>query len=271
MIQKPHNTCQHRAESGKVKEPYYKALFSCLLKEMQKMLRLCYVIIVSIPFILYYLSVGHYIERHGEDYSEQDRYKIAQKVVRIMKQNGHIHTDVYGVENLPEQGGYVMYPNHQGKYDALGIIDGHKKPCTILMDEKRSRLIIVDQFMTLIKGSRLDKRSVKSQVMTINKVAGEVKNGRKYIIFPEGGYFHNRNAVKDFMPGAFKCAIRAKCPIVPVLLVDSYKPFEIRRVQTEVHYLPAIYPDEYEGMTTAQIAKMVRKRIVDKMETRIVA
>ena len=37
----------------------------------------------------------------------------------------------YGMENLPKEGGYVMFPNHQGKYDALGIVYTHKKPCTI--------------------------------------------------------------------------------------------------------------------------------------------
>ena len=76
------------------------------------------------------------------------------------------------------------------------------------------------------------------------------------------------------MPGAFKCAVRANCPIVPVLLIDSYKPFEInslRRVKTQVHFLPAIYPVEYEGLTTEQIAKLVRNRIVDAMQLKACA
>ena len=171
-------------------------------------------------------------------------------------------------------GGYVLYANHQGKYDALGIMDAHKKPCTVMMDAKRSKMIIVDQFITLIDGCRIDKTDIKSQVEATRKVTKEVKKGRRYIVFPEGGYFHNRNAIKEFMPGAFKCAVRANCPIVPVLLVDSYKPFEInslRRVKTQVHFLPAIYPEEYEGLTTDQIAKLVRNRIVDAMQQKACA
>ena len=162
-----------------------------------------------------------------------------------------------------------MYPNHQGKYDALGIMDAHKKPCTVMMDARRSHMVIVDQFMTLIDGCRIDKTDIKSQVEAVHKVTDEVKRGRRYIIFPEGGYFHNRNAIKEFMPGAFKCAVRAGCPIVPVLLIDSYKPFEVnslRRVRTQVQFLPAIYPEEYEGLTTEQIARMVRNRIIDAMK-----
>ncbi|MGN0391214.1 MAG: lysophospholipid acyltransferase family protein [Wujia sp.] len=233
------------------------------------MLRFWYVIIISLPFIIYYLVKGDYIERHADAYSEEDRYRVALRVIRIMKRNGRITTSVTGVENLPKDCGYVMFPNHQGKYDALGIMDAHKKPCTVMMDEKRSHMVIVDQFITLVKGCRIDKSDIKSQVNAINTVASEVREGRRYIVFPEGGYFHNRNAVKEFMPGAFQCAVRAKSPIVPVLLVDSYKPFEInslRKVHTQVHFLPAIYPEEYSGMTTSQIAKLVRGRIVDKMQ-----
>ena len=238
------------------------------------MLRFWYVIIISLPYIIYYLAKGSYIEKNTERYSEADHYRVALHVIHVMKRNGRIRTSVTGVENLPAEGGYVLYANHQGKYDALGIMDAHKKPCTVMMDAKLSKMIIVDQFITLIDGCRIDKTDIKSQVEAARKVTKEVKKGRRYIVFPEGGYFHNRNAIKEFMPGAFKCAVRANCPIVPVLLVDSYKPFEInslRRVKTQVHFLPAIYPEEYEGITTDQIARLVRNRIVDAMQQKACA
>lgn len=229
------------------------------------MLRFCYVIFISLPFIFYYIRKGAYIEKHSERYTEADRYALAQKVIRIMKINGGIRTKAYGMENLPGEGGYVMYSNHQGKYDALGIMSAHEKPCTILMDEKRSHLPIVDPFMTLIQGSRLDKTDMRSQIKTMQKMTAEVRDGRKYIVFPEGGYFHNRNEVQEFLPGAFKPAVKSKTPIVPVAIIDSYKPFELnslRPVETQVHFLKPISYDEYQGMTTREIAEMVRARIV---------
>lgn len=234
------------------------------------MLRFVFVILVSLPFIIYYLCVGAHIERHSNNYSEEDRYEVAQKVIACMKRDGFIETKVYGTENLPDDGGYVMYSNHQGKYDALGIMYGHEKPCTIMMDDKKSHVIIVSQFMDLIKGCRIDKTSAKKQVSAIRRVTTEVASGRKYIIFPEGGYFHNQNSVKEFMPGAFKCAVRAKAPIVPVAIIDSYKPFEInslRKVTTQVHYLPAIEYSQYKNLNTEQIANLVRDRIVKKIDS----
>lgn len=233
------------------------------------MLRFVFVIIISFPFIIYYMFVESRINRHPDRYDEEKRYKVAKKVVNRLRKNGLIKTQVYGKENLPKEGGYIMYSNHQGKYDAVGIIYGHDKPCTIMMDEKRSHLPIVNQFMRLIKGCRLDKSSIQEQVKSIKHITEEVKQGRRYIIFPEGGYYHNRNAVMDFMPGSFKCAVRAKCPIVPVAIIDSYKPFEInslKKVTTQVYFLDAIKYDIYKGMTTEEIAKLVKGRIVQKME-----
>ncbi len=221
-------------------------------------------ILISLPFIIYYICKVHYIARHVEDYSEEKRYRIARRCISIMMHNGRIKTDSYGQELLPKEGGYVMYSNHQGKYDTLGIMISHPTPCTIVMDAYRSKLPIADSFIDLVQGSRLDKHDMKSQMRTILKIADEVRGGRRYIVFPEGGYDHNKNDLQEFMAGAFKCATKARVPIVPVAIIDSYKPFgvnSLRRVRTQVHFLSPIPYEEYTGMTTQEIAETVKSRI----------
>lgn len=233
------------------------------------MVRIFFVVIVSLPFILFYLCKAGYIERHTDRFTEEDRYRVAQKAVSIMQRNGFIHTDVYGAENLPKEGGYVMYSNHQGKYDALGIISGHPTPCTVMIDDKRSHQIVTSQFITLLRGTRLDKSDMKSQLKSILDVVSEVKSGRRYIIFPEGGYDHNQNQVHDFLPGAFKCAMKSQSPIVPVALIDSYKPFGInslKPVRTQVHFLPPIFFEDYKEMNSKEIAEYTKKKITDVID-----
>ncbi|MBR1476974.1 MAG: 1-acyl-sn-glycerol-3-phosphate acyltransferase [Lachnospiraceae bacterium] len=225
------------------------------------MLRFVYCCTVGFFLIIFYLCKLNYIEKHSERYDELSRYQVARDLIRDVKRKGRITTDVYGLENLPKEGGYVMYPNHQGKYDTLGIIDNHDRPCTILIDEQRSKMILTNEVIRLIRGARLDKSSPKKQVQTILDVAEQVKNGRIYIVFPEGGYRHNRNTVQEFMPGAFKCSMKSRTPIVPVALVDSWKPFEVnslKKVKTQVHFLPPIPYEEYKNMNSREIADMVR-------------
>ena len=229
-------------------------------------------VVMSLPFIIHFLLKARMIEKLGGVFPEEKRYQVAQKCIRIMMRVGRIRTEYTGQELLPEEGGYVMYPNHQGKYDSLGIMYAHPAPCTLVMDYERSHLPIVDPFINLVQGKRLDKRDMRSQLKTILQIVEEVKAGRRYIVFPEGGYDHNKNDVQDFMPGAFKCAAKAEAPIVPVALIDSYKPFGInslKKVKTQVHFLKPIPYEEYKDMTTPQIAELVKGRIGKEINKRL--
>ena len=238
------------------------------------MLRFLFVILRCILVIPYYVVQMIKYERQSERYSEEDCYSLALKVVRLIKKSGRIDTYIAGTENLPKEGGYIMYSNHQGKYDALGVMIGHKKPCTLIIAKKQSKPIVTTQFIDLIRAKRLDFEDIRQQVAIMNAVTEEVKAGRRYLIFPEGGYQDNRNTLQEFKVGSFKCAERAKCPIIPVALYDSYKPFginSIRRVQTQVHFLKAIPYEEFKGLKTIQIRDMVVQRIkehIDKLQNK---
>ncbi len=227
------------------------------------MLRFVQVIVCNLPRI-YMIPRMAYMAAHPEKYSEERCYKYARLAIRRMMRSGHIRTQAYGLENLPKEGGYIMFPNHQGKYDALGIMYTHNKPCSVVIDDAKSHMILTSQFIDLIKGKRMVKDDIRQSIKIIKELSEEAKAGRKFIIFPEGGYDHNHNKVCDFKPGSFKSAMKAKVPIVPVVLVDSYKVFEewsLRKVTTQVHYLPAICYKDYKDMTTVEVADMVNKRI----------
>jgi 1-acyl-sn-glycerol-3-phosphate acyltransferase len=206
---------------------------------------------------------------HPEKYSEEQRYKLVQHVIYLMKKTGKITTKAYGTENLPETGGYVMFPNHQGKYDVVGIMYTHEKPCSFVMDKKKSHTILMREFIDLVQGQRLEIDNPRQGIGVINQVAKEVEQGKRYILFPEGGYkFNNRNKVCEFKAGSFKIALKAKCPIVPVALIDSYKVFNswhLGPVTTYVYYLEPIYYEEYKGMKTQELAKLVSSRIEEKI------
>ena len=75
--------------------------------------------------------------------------------------------------------------------------------------------------------------------------------------------------IRDSKGGSFKCATKANCPIVPVALLDSYKAFDtgsVAKQTVQVHFLDPIYPEEYQGMKTTQIAELVRTRIEEKIQ-----
>jgi 1-acyl-sn-glycerol-3-phosphate acyltransferase len=234
------------------------------------MLRFLIVVVSCIFLIMYYVPKMAYYAKHGEKYDEETCYRMAQVIFEHVKKRGRISTVATGLENLPEEGGYIMYANHQGKYDALGLMTAHENPCTFVMDAKRSKMFIVDQLCDLIKAKRLDKEDMRQQVEIINEVATEIQAGRRYLLFPEGGYDHNHNTISDFMPGSFKIAQKAKCPIVPVVLYDSFKPFEgwsFKKVVTQLEFLEPIPYESFAEMRTTEIRDMVVERIREQLES----
>lgn len=209
-------------------------------------------------------------KKRPDEFNEEVKYRYVQYIAYLMQKTGYITTKVFGEENLPKDGGYMMYPNHQGKYDAYSIVSVHKQPCTVVMDIEKSNTIFIKQIIDMLNAKRLDKKDNKQAMKIINEVAEEVKNGRKYILFPEGKYDNKKkNNLIDFKPGCFKICLKSKVPIIPVVLIDSYKPYnswKIGKIETQVHYLKPIIFDEYKDMNTQQIAKLVQDRIANKMK-----
>lgn len=209
-------------------------------------------------------------EEHPDDYNEENNYKYVQYIVDLMQKTGNIETEGFGYENLPKEGGYMMYPNHQGKYDAYGLISVHKQPCTVVMDINKSNSIFIKQILDTLRGKRLDKENNRQAMTIINEIAEEVKAGRRYILFPEGIYDnHKRNSLIDFKSGCFKIGLKSKVPIVPVVLFDSYKVYnswDVGKIKTQVHFLEPIFYDEYKDMKTHQISELVKTRIANKIK-----
>lgn len=67
--------------------------------------------------------------------------------------------------------------------------------------------------------------------------------------------------------GAFKSAMKAKAPIVPVAIVDSWKVFDLwslRKVKTEVFYLKPMLYDEYKDKNLLRYLQLYTKGYVQQ-------
>ncbi len=234
------------------------------------MFRFYYTIVMRIPSIIRFVPKMRRYVKHPERYSEEDCHALCKVMIAKVAKTARTTTSYYGMENLPAEGGYILYANHQGKYDALGIMWGLPRPCRVLMDAKRSKMPIANEYVSLVRGKRIDRGSVRQQVKCINEIGEEVRDGKVYLIFPEGGYRKDQNNVMNpFHSGCMRSAMLSGSPIVPVALIDSYKPFGskgLSAVHTEVHFLPPIPHEEYAHCTAAEMAGMVQARIAERME-----
>lgn len=205
-----------------------------------------------------------YRAAHVEKYSEDDMYSFLQWIDLHANRGGNVHIDVHGTENLPEKNGFMFFPNHQGLYDVLAIIEACPRPFSVVAKKEIGNIPFLKQVFACMKAYMIDREDVRQAMQVIINVTKEVKKGRNYLIFAEGTRSKNGNRVGMFKGGSFKSATKAQCPIVPVALVDSFKPFDtntIRPVTVQVHFLEPLYYEEYKGKKTTEIADEVQKRI----------
>ena len=200
----------------------------------------------------------------SDQYSWKEKYDFLRLITVHANRAGRVVIDTHDIENLPEKDGYIMYPNHQGMFDALAIIEGNPHPFSIVMKKEVKDVFFLKQVFQMVGAIPIDREDIRQSMQVILQVAKEVSEGRNFIIFPEGTRSKMGNKVQTFKGGSFKSAIRAKAPIVPVALIDSYVPFDrntIRKTTVQVHYLKPMYYEEYKDMKSTEIAAEVQHRI----------
>lgn len=233
------------------------------------MLRFIVMVIRSIWYMPWAMIKCVHMNKHPEKYDELAKYRHVQNIVNFLRKRSRTETLVYGEENLPENGPYIMFANHQGKYDGLSVVCFHDKPMTIIMEKKKADMIVARWMMPLVQGRALDLHDPRQQIETLKAVTEDLKRGRRYLIFPEGGYENNKNAMREWHTGVFKCAYDSHCTVVPVVLIDAYKAMNgnsLKKVTTQTHYLPPIYYEEYKDMKRGAFCELVKGRIQEKLD-----
>ena len=104
-------------------------------------LRFKWVVISSLFYVMYAVPKAEYMLRHPEKYTDEEKFAFAMKIVGHMKKRARTETLVYGAENIPDDQGYIMYGNHQGKYDALGILLSLDRPWCVVGEKAGEQIL----------------------------------------------------------------------------------------------------------------------------------
>ena len=215
-----------------------------------------------------YLKLCHYA-KHTDKYSEHEKYNHIQHILKIAINSGNINLQVFGQENIPQEGGFIMYGNHQGMFDPVALALTCDRPLAVVFKKELANIPLVKQIVACTKSFAMDREDVRQSLSVIQDVTREVEAGRRYVIFPEGTRSRNGNTMGEFHHGSFRSAVKAKCPIVPLVFVDSFKVLDQKGsapVSVQLHYLEPIPYEIYEGMKTSAIAEMVKEKIQQTLD-----
>ena len=202
--------------------------------------------------------------KHTEEYAEQEKYDHICKILSHVVNDGNVDLQVKGLENIPQEGGLLLYGNHQGLFDIVALAHTCPRPLAAVMKKELKDLPLLKQIMACTKSFAMDREDVRQSLTVIQNVTEEVKKGRAYVIFPEGTRSKKGNEMNEFHGGSFRAATKSKATVLPVAFIDCFKVLDqkgSKPLQAQLHYLKPIPYEEYEGMKPAELAALVKERI----------
>ena len=214
-------------------------------------------------FIGAYFKLRRYAQ-HPERYDEKVMFQHVCYMMRLAIKGGNVDLKIYGQENIPTENGFMMYGNHQGLFDVVAIPASFDGPLAVVYKKELKDTPLLKLIYATTKSFAMDREDVRQSLTVIQAVTEEVKKGRNYLIFPEGTRSKQGNVMGEFHAGSFRCAIKAKCPIVPIAFIDSFKVLDQKGsnpVTAQIHYLPPIPYEEYKDLKSTEVAALVKSRI----------
>ncbi len=207
--------------------------------------------------------------RDPERYPEEERYRHIQTIFRHAVRAGNVEIQTFGTEHIPQESGFLIYGNHQGLFDVVALVTTCDVPLAAVFKKELSDVPLLREIIACTRSFALDRENVRQSLEVIQNVTREVQSGRNYLIFPEGTRSKLGNRMNEFHGGSFKCALKAKCPVLPVAFIDSFKPLDTKGsgpVTMQIHYLEPIPYEAYQGMKATELADLVRSRIQETLD-----
>ena len=210
--------------------------------------------------------------KHTDDYPEIEKWNHIRYILSRAVKSGNIELKVTGVENIPTDRSFLLYSNHQGMFDVLAIAATCEPPLGTVLKKELKDVPFLKQIIACTKSFAMDREDVRQSLTVIQNVIQEINAGRNYLIFPEGTRSKSTNDLLEFHNGSFRCALKTKCTVVPIALVDCYKVLDqkgSKPVTVQIHYLKPIEYEEYQDLNTKELAELVRSRIEEKVKASV--
>ena len=233
---------------------------------MNRIVRMVLLNIFRVPGL--YGKLCHYA-KYTDRYPEQEKWDHIHKILTYAIKASNVDLVVSGLDNFPAQDGFMLYGNHQGLFDVVAIAATCERPLGCVLKKELVNVPLLKQIVQCTKSFPMDREDVRQSLTVIQAVTEEVKQGRNYLIFPEGTRSRQGNTMGEFHGGSFRCAVKAKCPIVPIAFVDSFKALDqkgSKPLKVQIHYLQPIEYEEFAGMSATEVAALVKSRIQAKID-----
>jgi fatty-acyl-CoA synthase len=163
------------------------------------------------------------------DYRQAGRFTSA--ALKILFALIGCRVRVVGKEYLETPGAKVYVANHTSYFDVLPLMLGLGVPYHFVAKMEVGGMPFIGTFLRQMRHTKFDRTDSQSRLRQSEEMAKLLQEGESIFVFPEGT-FTSEEGVRPFQLGAFKAAVDAGAPIVPVSLAGT------RRFLRDGSYLP---------------------------------
>lgn len=237
-------------------------------------LPLCFVgiaigLLISWVLLLWIASAFVDTEKPQEKDNQFYRFLIqttARLVPLILRMR--IHTE--GLEQTPEDGRFLLVCNHLSMLDPVMLLAYFRKSQIAFISKRENNsMFLVGKLMHKIMCQLINRENDREALKTIINCIRIVQEDKASIaVFPEG-YIHGDNLLHPFRSGVFKIAQKTKEPIVVCTLQNTWRVKEnmpkLKPTDVHLHLVGVVQPEEFEGLTTVDIADRVHAMMAEDL------
>ncbi|HEU25186.1 MAG: 1-acyl-sn-glycerol-3-phosphate acyltransferase [Mesoaciditoga sp.] len=178
---------------------------------------------------------------------------------------------IFGKENIPPKGPYIIVANHRSMLD-ITLIQGYVNPHTGFIAKKElGNFFTVGKFLKILGGELIDRENPRDAVYAIENIIKRMhEEGQIIAIFPEGTRSTDRK-IHEFKVGSMKIITKARVPILPVVISGTERSMPkgsmyIKRADIYLSIMPVIKFEEIEKMTSKEIADFLKDKMTVELQ-----
>lgn len=195
-------------------------------------------------------------------------HKAATALGKLSKVIG-LDVEIRVPDSLKDLGPVVYICNHQNSYDIF-TLSGAVQPNTVSVGKKSLKWIPFFGQMYWLTGNILIDRNNSNKAMnTIAVTARKIREKQLSVwLFPEGTRSYGRGLL-PFKTGAFRTALQADVPIVPICASNTHNEIDLNRWDNGkmiIEFLPPVYISGDDKDNIRKLANQVHAQMLEKIE-----
>lgn len=197
----------------------------------------------------------------------QRRRAIAGGTSRLLLRIWGVRLSVGGAP-LPEQS-CIVVANHASYLDGVVLVAALPTRFGFVIKKEMDRIPLANLLLRLIGSEFVDRFNRHRGGMDARRVLRRATSGQSIVFFPEGTFSKERGLLR-FHTGAFVTALRANCPVVPVVIRGAREVLPSHRLvptpgPIDVEIQAALQPDIAGREGAIALREKARRKILERL------